>query len=236
MTTFRSDRSADDHAGHDRPLVVAYACGDLDADDARAARAVIDGCRSCAALARDVSLLQAFVATDLGAPRRQRDFRLSADDADRLRAGPVTRLLRRLGGPGMALLQPLAGAALAIGLVLVVAIGVVPSLRLGAGGAVPALGPASDSRAGTSAEDAAGGRNGSSPVPAALATAAPEENQFGQAGVIDTPTQPTKSLAAPPTPGPDPGLLGGLVLVVAGGAVLVVRLAARRIAEDPLLR
>jgi hypothetical protein len=244
MTTFRSDRHADEHAGHDRQMVVAYACGDLDAADTGAARTLIHECRRCAALANEISLLRASLATDLGAPRRHRDFRLGAEDADRLRAGPLSRLLRRLGGPGTAVLQPLAGAALAIGLVLVVTTGALPSLRLGAGGAavVPAAaldlraGPAAGSGADGTATPAKDGQSAPAAVTDGESTATPGAPERDQSGVIDTPTQPMKSIAAPSEPTIDPGLLAGIGLLLVGGAVLVVRLAARRIAEDPLLR
>ena len=53
---------------------------------------------------------------DLVAPSRPRDFRLTTEDAERLRGSAVTRLLHRLGGPGLKVLQPLAGAAMAIGI------------------------------------------------------------------------------------------------------------------------
>ena len=41
---------------------------------------------------------------------------------------------------------------------------------------------------------------------------------------------------APAAPGPDPALLIGAGLVALAGAVLVVRVVARRATEDPLLR
>jgi anti-sigma factor RsiW len=236
MTSSRPSRSTDDHAGHDRPLIVAYACGDLDADEAGAARTLMDSCHRCAALVDEVRLLQASIATDLTAPRRPRDFRLSAEDAERLRAGPLTRLLRRLGGPGLAILQPLAGAAMAIGLVLVVATSALPGFGLGAGagGALPA--GASDTRQVEYGPAATGGPTGIGSEVIPDATLAPGAPAVNKDGIIDTPTQPTKQLALPSEPGLDPGLLAGLVLLVAGGAVFVARVAARRVAEDPLLR
>jgi anti-sigma factor RsiW len=236
MTNFRPDRSGDDHAGHDRPLIVAYACGDLDPGEALAARALIAACRRCAALVDEIALLQASIAADSGAPRRQRDFRLSADDAERLRAGPLTRLLRRLGGPGLSILQPLAGAAMAIGLVLVVATGALPSLGLGAasGGALPAS--AADTRQGEFGPSATGDTSAVGSQGAPGATPAPGAPAVKQDEVIDTPTQPTEAYSLVLQPGFDPGLLLGIVLVVAGLTVFVVRVAARRVAEDPLLR
>jgi hypothetical protein len=232
MSTFRPDHSGNDHAGHDRPLIVAYACGDLEPDEVLAARTLVGACRRCAALADEIALLRTSIATDTGAPRRQRDFRLSAEDAERLRAGPLTRLLRRLGGPGLSVLQPLAGAAMAIGLVLVVATSALPGLGLGAtaGGALPA-GAAGDREYGPPASEGGTGSQG-----ADGATAAPLQPAANEGGTIDTATQPRKNLAIQAAPGLDPGLLLGIALVVGGLAVFVARMAARRLAEDPLLR
>lgn len=236
MTSSRASRSTDDHAGHDRPLIVAYACGDLDADEAGAARMLMDSCRRCAALFDDIALLRSAIGADTGAPRRPRDFRISADDAERLRAGPLTRLLRRLASPGLSILQPLAGAAMAIGLVLVVATSALPGLGFGAasGGALPASAP--DVRGGQSLPDAGGPPYASGSAVGPAATAAPGGEELGSKGIIDTATVPTKRLALASEPGLDPGLLAGLVLLVAGGVVLAARVTARRVAEDPLLR
>ena len=230
MTTFRPDRFTDDHGAHDRPLVVAYASGDLHGDDALAARALIDACRRCAALSGEVAALRSSIAADLSVPRRQRDFRLGADDAERLRAGLLTRWLRRLGGPGMAVLQPLAGAAMTIGLVLVVATGVLPGLGMGGGA------PAADLaalRASAQSNQTQGGAG--SDIKSGPGTTVPPA-PVGPQAAIETSTQPMVTFDAVVAPGPDPALLGGLVLMVVGGSALTLRLGARRVAEDPLLR
>ncbi|MGH3075664.1 MAG: hypothetical protein ACRDQC_12080, partial [Gaiellales bacterium] len=75
------------------------------------------------------------------------------------------------------------------------------------------------------------------PLPAALASPVPSDAYVPDVGgAIDNPGQPTKSLPFDQVPGVDPALLVGIVLVVAGTALLVLRLVARRLAEDPLLR
>jgi hypothetical protein len=231
MTAHLSNRAADDHAGHDHQLIVAYACGDLGADEARGAGQLVEQCRRCAALDRDIRLMPS-LARHLAVPSRRRDFRLSAADAERLRGSAVRRLLRRLGGPGLAPLQPLAGAALAIGLLLVVTTAALPVFFAGAGGAAPAAERALDAGTG----DTEGGPGTSlAPVPgptaAPLAPGAAEDKS-----VIDTTTQATKIEEAPAAPGPDPVLLIGAGLVALAGSVLIVRVVARRSTEDPLLR
>lgn len=215
MTAHLSNRAADDHAGHDHQLIVAYACGDLGADEARDAGQLVEQCRRCAALDREIRLMPS-LARQLAVPSRPRDFRLSAADAERLRGSALRRLLRRLGGPGLASLQPLAGAALAIGLLLVVTTAALPVFFAGAGGAAPAAERLAPVPEPTAAPLAPGGDEGKS--------------------VIDTTTQATMIEEAPAAPGPDPALLIGAGLVALGGAVLVVRVVARRATEDPLLR
>jgi hypothetical protein len=229
MTAHLPNRAADDHAGHDRQLIVAYACGDLGADEARDAGQLVEQCRRCAALGREIRLVPS-LARHVAVPSRPRDFRLSAADAERLRGSAVRRLLRRLGGPGLTPLQPLAGAALAIGLLLVVTTAAVPVFFSGAGGAA----------AQRELEVGAGGATGG-PASSLAPFAAPTEAPPAPAGdegksVIDTATQATQLEEAPAAPGPDPALLIGAGLVALAGAVLVVRVVARRATEDPLLR
>ncbi len=215
MTAHLPNRAADDHAGHDHQLIVAYACGDLGADEARAAARLVEQCRRCAVLDHEIRLMPS-LARHVTAPPRPRDFRLSAADAERLRGSAVRRLLRRLGGPGLAPLQPLAGAALAIGLLLVVTTAALPVFFAGAGGAAPAAERVAPVAAPTAAPLAPGGDEGKS--------------------VIDTTTQATMIEEAPAAPGPDPALLIGAGIVALAGAVLIVRVVARRATEDPLLR
>ena len=231
MTAHLSNRAADDHAGHDHQLIVAYACGDLGADEARAAVQLVEQCRRCAALDREIRLMPS-LARHLAVPPRPRDFRLSAADAERLRGSAVRRLLRRLGGPGLAPLQPLAGAAMAIGLLMVVTTAALPIFFAGAGATAPAAERALDAGTG----GAEGGPEFSlapfaAPTEAPLAPGADEGKS-----VIDTATQATKIEEAPAAPRPDPALLIGAGLVALAGAVLIVRAVARRATEDPLLR
>jgi hypothetical protein len=237
MTKFRAERSADEHARHDQPLIAAYAAGDVSADEARAARDQIESCRRCAALAGEIELVQVAVAGDVGVPRRPRDFRLSEADAVRLRTGPLTRLLRRLGGPGLSVLQPLAGAAVAIGLVLVVSTGALPRLGATAGAAPgPYSAAASDGRDNSVQEGSGATRQTAAPTPGDVTAFGPNATAGPATGGVVTPEQPTKSALVSEAFAPDPWLLVGLLLVGFGGAVLLLRLAARRVTEDRLLR
>src|SRR5919112_892097 len=80
------DRS--DHGLHDALLIASHAAGDLTDSDRTRADALIAACAACAELRRD---LVAIAATTRSAPAPTtlpRDFRLTADQAQRLRRQP----------------------------------------------------------------------------------------------------------------------------------------------------
>jgi hypothetical protein len=243
MTHSSPNHMPDDHAGHDRQLVVAFACGDLPAAEVTDARALIGRCRKCAALVDELSIVSTAVRRDLIAPPRPRDFRLTTEDADRLRGSAVTRLLRRLGSPSLKVLQPLAGAAMAIGIVLVLTTSVLPSFS-GAAGAAPMQSivgaAAGDDSARNAAEGEGVGGAELAPVSPAAAPAASAQAGASQdiAGYTETDTSTEANvmeLAAPVAP-VDPVAPIGLGLVVLGAVVLLARALARRASKDPLLR
>ena len=239
MTNAGPTHVPDDHAGHDRQLVVAFACGDLPAEDAADARALVTRCRRCAALVDEIALISAATRRDLVAPPRPRDFRLTSDDADRLRGNAITRLLRRLGSPRLQVLQPLAGAAMAIGIVLLVTTAVLPSL--GSAGAAPAALTTIGSAVGDeTARDAAGGGAeavpGNGQVAPAASAAAAESPDIAAYSETDASTKANVTELAETVPPVDPVLPIGLGLLVVGALVLLIRVVARRASKDPLLR
>ena len=107
------DRGSDDprlsaaarHALHDEELVAAYAAGDVDdAADAERAKSFVDRCAMCRELDDDLRQIRSAIQASGTAAQRAatiaapRDFRLTAEDAARLRPGfPVARLGARLG-------------------------------------------------------------------------------------------------------------------------------------------
>lgn len=110
-----------DHEQHDPLLVAQHAAGDrLEARQQQEADRLVATCGACAALADDLRVLAVAVAREPLPPRR-RDFRLGGDDAERLAAGPVTRLLRRLSLPRTRVFAPAAAGVLTVGLAFVVA-------------------------------------------------------------------------------------------------------------------
>lgn len=162
-----------DHRDHDRLLVVRLVTGDVGPAEARTARAQLDSCTDCAALAEDVRTLSIAVATQ-PIPRRPRDFRLSVEQAREARGSFLARILRRLALPQSAVLQPLAGAAVAIGLVLVVVgsslPGPVPAAPAGAGQPAAAdttVADAGESGRGPTGDIEAGGASPGGPPAAA---------------------------------------------------------------------
>jgi hypothetical protein len=93
------------HALHDEELVTAFAAGDVEdaADEARA-RTFIERCATCRDLHRDLIGIRAAIRVSGTAEQRAatmtapRDFRLSVEDAARLRPGmPIERLATKLG-------------------------------------------------------------------------------------------------------------------------------------------
>ena len=103
------------HADHDELWLVAYAAGDLPEPERVAAEELVRSCPDCARLVEELRLIRAATAS-LPAPRRRRDFRLTADDAARLRPRGWRRLLVPLAGPRFAFTQPLAAGLVTIGI------------------------------------------------------------------------------------------------------------------------
>jgi hypothetical protein len=261
MNRFTGSSLPDGHALHDRLLVARAAADDLDAHDRTAAKALLERCPDCRALAAELRALRS-TASALPAPGRPRDFRLTAAQAERLRGGALRRLLAPLGAPAFGFLQPLAGAAVAIGLGLLV----VTSLPMAMGGAASAPQP----QFAEGGQPAAASDGAAQPSPQPTAATAPRgamespgrTGELGSvrgsgAGPSPTPgTQTDKSTGAPGSPTPSSGQPGsgtgvlalrdelgrplpdwrffGVALVVLGLGLLVARRYARR--EDPLLR
>src|SRR6185295_14873358 len=93
------------HALHDEELVAAFAAGDVDDPaDAERARSFVDRCAMCRELHEDLRQIRSAVQGSGSAAQRAatmtapRDFRLTVEDAARLRPGsPVGRIAERLG-------------------------------------------------------------------------------------------------------------------------------------------
>ena len=117
-----------EHRRHDRLLVTRFAMGDAYPSEHDEASTLVANCADCAELAADVKLIASSVSRVPTAPRT-RDFMITAEQADKLRGGRVSRWLRSLGTPGWAMLRPVAGVALSIGLVMAVVGAGVPGMQ-----------------------------------------------------------------------------------------------------------
>jgi hypothetical protein len=126
---------AAEHRRHDRLLIARFAVGDTSGAPEQEARELVRRCSECAALAADITAISTSVAQLPAAPRT-RDFRLTSDQAARLRGSRMDRWLRTISGSGWATVRPVAAVALSVGVVMSV-VGALPILGA-AGTAAPA--------------------------------------------------------------------------------------------------
>jgi hypothetical protein len=205
------------HATHDQLLVVRFAAGDTTDAEATAARELIAACPDCRLLASDL-LAIARATADLPQPTRRRDFRISREQAARLRRPALLRWFGRVSGTGdprpdrprrLVGLQRLAGAATAVGLVmaLVTSPAGIPGFATGSA-TLEATGQSGQGVAGAAAPGLAVNPNAapaSAAIPAASAAsaAAPAE---GAASPFAAPASPAGPMAAalPPSAAPSP--------------------------------
>jgi hypothetical protein len=246
------------HASHDRLLIVAGLEADASAVERSRLERQLRDCADCRALAADLAAISASIHSDLPLPRRPRDFRLSADQAARLRGTPLSRLFERLAAPGFGSLQPLAGVAMALGLTLIVlnsvslpfagsaaapaalnaddrtvtaegAPGAAATLDA-AGSLVPVPAAASPWTTGRQDTDTSGSGGGKSAQPAASPTTG------AALGPMDSSVTPQPSTDARLSSesgedrgtGPPAGIVAGLALFLTGSFLLLARRLARR--------
>jgi hypothetical protein len=142
---------AQDHAA----LIVALDAGDLAGLELTAAESLVESCGGCAALAHDLLAIRGAVTALPIAPRR-RDYRLTAEDAARLRPSGWRRVIAWLAAPGSTV-RPLATGLATLGLAGLLLTSGIPGTLSGFGGAgaAPVAAPAGP------VEDAAAGGAGS---------------------------------------------------------------------------
>jgi hypothetical protein len=235
LVPYQPGSAAAEHRRHDRLLIARHVANDLVAATEREqAASLVRDCPECAALATDLMAV-ARATRELAVPARPRDFSISAEQAARLRRGPVDRLIRRVGMPGLGYLRPLAAATMAIGLVLA-AIGWLPvglPMMASAPAAAPAgdmaIQPTSEAQHPPSATELTavdGGRSyagaegsGDKPYPEPT-TASGDQQGTAQAG------DPLRTLL----------IFAGLALAFVGLGTLTLVGVGRRRLNDPLLR
>jgi hypothetical protein len=105
------------HDRHDPLLVAALAAGDLAATDRDHATSLIGSCPDCAILHDDlVAIARATASVPPPIANRPRDFRLSPEQAARLRPAGWRRLAAAFAGPRLAFARPLGIGLTTIGL------------------------------------------------------------------------------------------------------------------------
>jgi len=206
------------HADHDELWLVAYAAGDLPDPERIAAEELVRSCPDCARLVEELRLIRAATAS-LPAPRRRRDFRLTADDAARLRPRGWRRLLVPLAGPRFAFTQPLAAGLVTIGIAVLLLTTVPGSLSESASAPAPMAGGAPTESAADKVAPLAGVEAAPSEgagVPSEVPSEGPPAvAPLGPAGALGTaPTAepapagsepaPSAAVAAPVAPAPAP--------------------------------
>jgi hypothetical protein len=188
------------HTDHDPILVAALAADDLQGADLSAARTLVASCPDCAELHGDLVGIAAATRT-LPAPARIRDFRLGAEDAERLRPRGWRRLVAGFGSPRLAFARPMGVGLATVGLAGLLLTAVAPGQLAILGTA----GSATDAAAG--AEREIQGDFGSQPEMPPV----PEATGDTLAPAIDG--APTGAPAASPVPGdaaaPTTGADGG---------------------------
>lgn len=182
--------AAADHSA----LMAALDGGDLAGDELARARAVAAACPGCAALLADLAVIRAALPA-VPAPSRRRDFRLSPEDAARLRPSGWRRISGWLASP-RSTVRPLATGLATLGIV---------GLLVGAG--LPGLGVGSTASA--PAEDRA-----AAPLAAGAATQEPGSGSDAAGSRVPAPSPPavegpTSGPAAAGAPASSPSLLFG---------------------------
>lgn len=236
---------AHDHAA----LVVALDAGDLAGPDLARAGALLAACPGCAALRDDLATIR-HAMTALPAPVRRRDYRLTDEDAARLRPSGWRRVAGWLTAPRSSV-RPLATGLATLGVVGLLLTAGLP----GFGGQVAILSTVGDSIDGGAVPEGAdqGTRTnatgteapalapGEAPVPglAGEASPAPSSDAVTAPGDVNTGGEPQEFAAggedaatdrqlARPEPGPSAPLVVSLLLLAAGLGLLLARAIALR--------
>ena len=222
--------------------------GDAYPSERDEARALVEKCADCAQLAADVKLIANSVARVPATPRT-RDFMLTAEQADKLRGGRVSRWLRSLGTPGWAMLRPVAGVALSIGLVMAVVGAGIPGMQPATYLPVDDANPvtttaatASDAPArpvggGVTDQPPMEGKGSDLPVVRETISTTPRPHMASVAS--PDPAEPELQQLGPSTPANtarDLLVYGGLAIALLSFGLLALAVTLRRFFADPLLR
>jgi hypothetical protein len=146
-----SDVRPTSHDRHDSLLVAALAAGDLAATDRDHAIELIESCAECATLHDDlIAIARATATVPPPIATRPRDFRLSREQAARLRPSAWRRVVGAFAGPRLAFAKPLGIGLTTIGLAGLLLGNI--SLGLGSAASAPNSAPAAAAPYGATSE------------------------------------------------------------------------------------
>lgn len=235
---------AADHA----ELIVALDAGDLAGPDLDRARALSASCAGCAVLLADLAAIRGALPA-LPVPPRRRDYRLTDEDATRLRPTGWRRALAWLAAPGSTV-RPLATGLATLGVVGLLLTAGLPGFSAGST-AMPSSAlerveaPAADGAAqaedfstngvqlaptGAPAPEASGAPDGAGPAVAAPGEPSPDpgaERSVTAGTPDDADDAKLGETAAATGDGLPVGLLASLALLASGIALFVARALAR---------
>jgi hypothetical protein len=232
MTDPRLPADPSAHAAHDLEAIAAFADQRADSQttsERERATSLVATCSSCAALHADLVTLAAAIPAGT-TPPRPRDFRLSPDDAARLRPAGWRRWLAGIGSPRDTLTRPLALGLTTLGLVGLL-IGTVPGAMSLSGSTTATL-----STVGNAVGNAVGA-GGAAPAASAesltVTTPPPSVDDGGVFSGGDNGDRPAVTNAAPQAGAEATGVAdaairddssGLSVLIVVAGALLILGL------------
>lgn len=227
-----------DHAHHDLDLIAGHAAGDLSNLDTASAKSLLSSCATCAEVHRDLLAISTATRDLPRTTRAPRDFRLTAEQAERLRSGSWLRKLLRPFGSARSATRPMARAFTSLGVAGVLVAVLVPAIVGGLGGAAsaPAQQEGTDfgGPAATYAPAMAPGAAGAPSVKNDVAVDAEATQMVLAAGEstdvrdgdVEIQVGDDRLMAAAPS---NPLLIGSIALLVLGIALFGLRFAARRL-------
>lgn len=230
------------HAQHDLELVATWAAGEATGADLDRAERLLDACDLCVGIARDLRsitlALQSVPAVNAMTtlPAAPRDFRLTPEQAARLRPGaPLARWTDRLAAAVAAFGRPVGASLATLGLVGLL-VGAASLGSFGSLGGRPTSAPmAADANAtaAPAARAASGGsaENGAAGAQPAMTKGSDGATEFGpaatQAAPLETGGPARQGDTAAPGASPVTWLFAGSLAALVGGLALVV-IATRR--------
>lgn len=236
------------HPDHDVLLIAAHAADDLSGPDLDRAQALLQSCAPCADLHRDLVAIAAATRTLPALATAPRDFRLSHEQAARLRRGSWLRTVLAPFSGAHSALRPVAAGLSSLGVAGLLIATLLPGMLgsaatltperdqslTGAGAsAAPAAAPGATAAAGPDVRPVAGGPTAGpdSEFGASkdgTATSAPNVAVAGGASAgpgTGTDTSQRESLVNPPSP----LFVGSLALLAVGLLLFGLRFAGRRL-------